>query len=148
MILSLSLFVFILFIFIVKREKNIEQKFEAFELSLEKLHKEVFLLKKNKDSDIEEKFEQLENIINSLLEKIKIIEEINNKEIEKLKEEVNKIRNDIKKNRFFNINTNISKNDENKILEMHKEGYSIEEISKILRIPAGEVEFILKFSSF
>jgi len=35
-----------LFLYLIKRDKIIEQKFRAFELSLEEIHKELFELKK------------------------------------------------------------------------------------------------------
>ena len=43
---GLSFFVFMLFLYLIKRDKIIEQKFRAFELSLEEIHKELFELKK------------------------------------------------------------------------------------------------------
>lgn len=59
-------------------------------------------------------------------------------------------------NRFDNVENHVkqtvmmpqtSKNDEDKIVSMYKNGYSIDEIAKHFRIGAGEVELIIKFSS-
>ena len=60
-------------------------------------------------------------------------------------------------NKIFNIEhsvknkmvdfSNINKSDEQKIINLYKNGYTIEQISRELRIPAGEVELVIKFQS-
>jgi len=145
---GLSFFMLFLFLFILKREKIIEQKFAAFELSLEELHKEVYLLKKNNPADsLQKDIEKIENLIDSIVDDIRIIESKNIEIIEAMKKEIKELYNELKKNKIPEISS-ISKNDEEKILKLYKNGYSIEEISRTLRIPAGEIELILKFSSF
>jgi hypothetical protein len=63
--------------------------------------------------------------------------------IKELEEKVYSIKKNVKNVEF----SNVSGNDEQKIIAMYKSGYSIEDISKELRIPAGEVEFILKMKN-
>ena len=141
---GISFFVFLLFIYVIKRDKLIEQKFAAFELSLEEIHKEIYELKKNSPS---EKLDKIERIIESIVDDVRAIEKKNLEIIEKLKEDVENLKFKIKRNNLPDINNMISKNDEEKIINLYKNGYSIEEISRELRIPAGEVELILKFSA-
>ncbi len=145
---GLSLFIFFLFFFIIKREKINEQKFAAFELSLEEAHKEIFMLKKTlKNSEILQKIEKMERIIESIVDDVRAIEEKNVDIIESLKEQIRELYSEIKKSKMPEMNF-VNKSDEEKIKNLYKNGYSIEEISRELRIPAGEVELILKFSSF
>ena len=145
---GLSLFMLFLFIFMLKREKIIEQKFVAIELSLEELHKEDYLLKKqNINESVQKEIEKIENIVDSIVDDIRVIESKNIEIIESLKKQIQELYNEIKKNKLPEIST-LNKSDEEKIINMYKNGYSIEEISRTLRIPAGEIELILKFSSF
>jgi len=145
---GLSFFMLFLFIFMLKREKVIEQKFRAIELSLEEIHKEVYILKKhNLNESLQKEIEKIENIIDSIVDDIRIIESKNIEIIESLKKQIHELYNEIKKNKLPEIST-LNKSDEEKIINMYKNGYSIEEISRTLRIPAGEIELILKFSSF
>jgi len=145
---GLSVFMLFLFVFMLKREKIIEQKFLAIELSLEELHKEVYLLKKqNINESVQKEIEKIENIIDSIVDDIRVIESKNIEIIESLKKQIQELYSEIKKNKLPEIST-LSKSDEEKIINMYKNGYSIEDISRALRIPAGEIELILKFSSF
>ena len=146
--IGLSAFILFLFIFIIKREKINEQKFAAFELSLEEAHKEIYLLKKElKNNELLKKIQTIENIIESIVDDVRAIEEKNVEIIESLKHQIQELYSEIKKSKVPEMNF-VSKSDEEKIKSMYKSGYSIEEISRELRIPAGEVELILKFSSF
>jgi len=148
MFVGLSIFVFFIFLFILKREKEIEQKFLSFELSLEKLQKEVYLLKKESNIDsIYKDIEKIEKIVDSIVNDVRIIESKNIEIIESLREEIKELKNEVKKSKLPEISS-VNKSDEEKIISMYKSGYSIEEISKLLRIPIGEVELIVKFASF
>jgi len=148
MFIGLSVFVFFLFLFILKREKEIEQKFLSFELSLEKLQQEVYLLsKENKIDSIYKDMEKIEQIVDSIVDDIRNIENRNIKIIKNLQNEVNELKSQIKKTKIPEVSS-INKSDEEKILSLYKNGYSIEDISKTLRIPVGEVELIVKFASF
>jgi len=145
--LGLSAFILFLFFYILKREKVIEQKFAAIELSLEELNKEVFLLKKElKNNNSVEAIKKIEEIIEDIVEDIKFLDEKNKEFYLKIEEEIAKLQLEIKKSNLPNI-TGINKHEEEKILSLYKNGYSVEEISRELRIPAGEIELILKFSN-
>jgi len=142
---GLSFFMFMLFLYVIKRDKIIEQKFTAFELSLEEIHKELYQLKKEANSD---KLDKIERIIESIVDDIRVIEKKNLDIVEKLKEEIVNIKTEVKRSNLPDISNIINKSDEERIINLYKSGYSVEEISRELRIPAGEVELILKFSSF
>jgi len=140
---GLSFFMFMLFLYVMRRDKIIEEKFNGFELALEEIHKEIYKLKK--ESNIK-KLDKIEKIIESIVDDVRMIESKNVEIIEELKEEIKEVKSRIKKNNLPDISM-INKSDEEKIINLYKNGYSIEEISRELRIPAGEVELIVKFSS-
>ena len=144
---GISFFVFLLFLFILKREKISEQKFSAIEMSLEEINKEVFLIKKKlKNFDNIENMEDIKETIKDLVENFQITEEKNIEIINLIEEKINDLYSKIKQNKLPDISSDISKNEEEKILNLYKRGYTIEEISRELRIPAGEIELIVKFS--
>ena len=145
---GLSFFVLFLFIYILKRDKLIEQKFGALELALEDINKELFeLKKKDKNKSLIGAIERLEEIMDSLVDDMRALEEKNKAFYIEIQEELAKLKIDLKKDKIQNI-TNIGELDRERILTLYKNGYSIEEISRELRIPAGEVDLIVKFSSF
>ncbi len=145
---GLSFFMLLLFFYILKRDKEIEQKFEAFELSLEEINKEIFDIKKMTENiESSEKLEKIERIIESIVDDIRVIEKKNLEIIDSLKEDIENLKFKLQKNNLTEMTKIINKNDEEKIINLYKNGYSIEEISKELRIPAGEIELIIKFSS-
>ena len=145
---GLSFFVLFLFIYILKRDKLIEQKFGALELALEDINKELFeLKKKDKNKSLIGAIERLEEIMDSLVNDMRALEEKNKAFYIEIQEELAKLKIDLKKDKIQNI-TNIGELDRERILTLYKNGYSIEEISRELRIPAGEVDLIVKFSSF
>ncbi len=144
---GLSAFMLFLFFYILKLEKIIEQKFSAMEISLEELNKEVFLLKKQiKNSDTIKTLERLERIIESIVDDVRVIDEKNKEFYEKIELEIAKINSLIKKNSIPSVST-LSKHEEEKVIALYKSGYSIEEIARELRIPAGEIELIVKFAN-
>ena len=148
MFVGISFFVFLLFLFILKREKVIEQKFSAIEMSLEELNKEIFLIKKKLKNIENINVENMEEAIKDLIENFQITEEKNIEIINLMQERINDLYSKIKQNKLPDISGDISKSEEEKILSLYKSGYSIEEISRELRIPAGEIELIVKFSNF
>jgi len=146
---GISFFVFLLFLFMLKREKIIEQKFSAFEMSLEELNKEIFLMKKKlKNIENLPKVDDMEDAIKDLVKNVHIIKEENETIINSLQERINELSSKIKQNKLPDISADISKNEEERIINLYKSGYSVEEISRELRIPAGEIELIVKFSDF
>jgi len=147
MFIGLSLFVLFLFLYILRVEKAFEEKLSSFEMSIENINRDIFLLKKEiKNSDSDEKVKQLENIVDSLVDDMRNLEKKISKIITSIKSELSNLHSEIKKSKIVDVGM-INKNDEEKIINLYKNGYSIEDISKTLRVPAGEVEFIVKFLS-
>jgi ATP/maltotriose-dependent transcriptional regulator MalT len=145
---GLSAFILFLFFYILKLEKAIEQKFAAMELSLEELNKEMFLVKKElKNNDTIKTLERLERIIENIVDDVRIMDEKNKEFYQKVEMEIAKLSQTVKKTSIPSVST-LSKHEEEKVISLFKSGYSIEEISRELRIPAGEIELILKFSNF
>ena len=146
MFIGLSFFMLFLFFYILKVEKTIENKLKSFEISIENINREIFLLKKEiKNSSTFDKLNKLESIVDSIVDDIRKIDNKNAKMISSLKAEIKSLYSEMK--RFSIPETNlINKNDESKIISLYKSGYSIEDISKELRIPAGEVELIVKLA--
>ncbi len=144
MFLGLSGFLFFLFLYIMKRDKFIEEKAAAFERSLDTLNQEVYFLKEElKKRNINASLQEIEKIINRLINDIKKLETKHLTHIQRLEQKMMSIESSVKtKTIDF---SNITKSDEQKIVSMYKNGYTIEEISKELRIPAGEVELVIKF---
>ena len=146
---GLSFFMFLLFWFILKREKVIEHKFSALEMSLEELNKEVYLIKK-KIKNIENlpKIEKMEEQIINLIDNMAKIEEKNIEIAKSLQSRINDLYSKTKQNKLPDISVDISKSEEDKIISLYNNGYTIEQISRELRIPAGKIELILKFLDF
>ena len=142
---GISFFIFLLFLFILKREKINEQKFAAFEMSLEELNKEIYLIKKRIKNI--PNVENIEEAIKNLVENVQMTEEKNIEIINLIQERINDLYSKMKYKNMPDIRGDISKSEEEKILNLYKRGYSIEEISRELRIPAGEIELIVKFSN-
>ena len=146
---GISFFMFLLFLFMLKREKISEQKFAAIEMSLEELNKEVFLIKKRvKNRDNFPEIERIEKQVVELIDNMEKIEEKNIEIINLIQERINDLYSKIKHNNISDISGDISKSEEEKILNLYKSGYTVEEISRELRIPAGKIELIVKFSTF
>jgi len=144
---GVSLFMFYLFFYVLRLEKNIDRKSAAFELTLEELNKEVYMLKKEvQRSDTKKTLQEIEKIVETIVDDIKLIEERNKLLYEELKNEIAEISHEVKKNKIPEY-TNISRHEEEKIINMFKSGYKVEDISRELRIPAGEIELILKFAN-
>jgi len=147
MFLGLSGFIMFLFFYIMKRERVVESKISAMELSLEDLNREVYNLKKEiKKINSDETIKEFEEVIETLIQNVKKIEEKNLRQLKEMENRLFSIQNSVK-NKIVDY-ANINKTDEQRIINLYKNGYSVEEISRELRIPAGEVELVIKFQSF
>lgn len=145
---GLSFFMLFLFFLMIKRDKIYEQKFAAMELSLEELNKEIFDLKKElKKNNPLKTIEKIEEIVETMVDDIRIMEEKNKEFYDSVEEKIAYLQQQIKKSNIQNTMSSLNRHEEEKILSLYKRGYSVEEISRELRIPAGEIELILKFSS-
>ena len=146
MFLGLSAFILFLFFYMSKRDKIVDSKLAAMELALEDLNQEIFKLKKDiRNNETQKTLQEMENVIEKLVENIKKIEEKNIKLIKQIENKIFNIEHSVK-SKMVDF-SNINKSDEQKIINLYKNGYTIEQISRELRIPAGEVELVIKFQS-
>jgi uncharacterized small protein (DUF1192 family) len=146
MFIGLSGFMLFLFFYINNRDKITENKLAGLELSLEEINQEIFKLKKEianlkQNSNLEE----IEPIIEEIVDSIKKVEKKYLSKLNELEERMAILENSSKK-KVFDF-SNVNSQDEERIKTLYKNGYSIEEISRELRIPAGEIELVLKFSN-
>jgi len=147
MFLGLSGFILFLFFYMLKRDRVVDSKLAAMELALEDVNQEVYKLKKElNNKDTKKTLEEMEKVIEKLVENVKKIEEKNIKYIKEIENKLFSVEHSVK-NKMVDF-SNINKTDEQRIINLYKNGYTIEEISKELRIPAGEVELVIKFQSF
>jgi predicted RNase H-like nuclease (RuvC/YqgF family) len=143
MFLGLSGFILFLFFYILNRDKVIENKLSGLELSLEELNKEIFKLKKEMEHFKGNSFRDIDKFIADIVKSIKKLEKNYSVRLENLERKLISVENNKKVFDFGNI----TQQEEEKIKVLYKNGYSVEEISRELRIPAGEIELILKFSN-
>jgi len=154
LLISTILAVLFLFVYIFIREKVINRKFQRIAMAIEEINEEIDQLEKKQKNTIK----KVEEKISTLLSENGMIDNLNNniqniiykneeeiillyKKIEKLENQINHL----KLNNLSSINIDPEKKDEEQVKELFKAGYSIEDISKELNIPAGQVKFILKF---
>jgi len=154
LLISTILAVLFLFVYIFIREKVINRKFQRIAMAIEEINEEIDQLEKKQKNTIK----KVEEKISTLLSENGMIDNLNNniqniiykneeeiillyKKIEKLENQINHL----KLNNLSSINIEPEKKDEEQVKELFKAGYSIEDISKELNIPAGQVKFILKF---
>ena len=149
--IGLSLTIIFLFLYIFARDKEIDKKFKMISVSLENINQEIYKLqqsqkdmKLNIDSQISEK---LDSILESVVIKIEETKRYSEAEIAQLMDKIHKLESNMKTLSLPNLsnNTEIKKDDKEKIKELYEIGYSIEEIAKELGMTAGEVSFLLKF---
>lgn len=146
MFIGLSGFLLFLFFYIIRREKIIDSKLLALEDMIEEINQELFKLKKQQNSKESAKLLiEMEKTIEKLVDDIKKIEEKNTYYIKNLEERIEKINSKVSLKNKTPLELDINKIDEQRIINLYKQGYSIEDISKELMIPAGEVELVIKF---
>jgi len=146
MFIGLSGFLLFLFFYIIRRDKIIDSKLLALEDMIEEINQELFKLKKQQNSQESTKLLiGVEKTIENLVDNIKKIEEKNIYYIKKLEERIEKISSKVSLKNKTPLELDINKIDEQRIINLYKQGYSIEDISKELMIPAGEVELVIKF---
>jgi len=155
-IIVLSLIIF----FIYLKDKEMNKKLSIYEKAIEDLNKRIFLLEKNQkkiilsqNTDIEHEIKKIENSIKFRVEEAVVPLTKSIKDIQWI---VNKFQNEID-SRIENLevltkemNSLISsgdKIDENKIIELYKEGMNIDEIAKMQKISQGKVDLVLKLAN-
>ena len=149
MFIGLSGFLFFLFLYMIKRDKMIDSKLLALENMIEEINKDIYKLKKQNNNENSNKLLiEMEENIEKLVDNIKKIEEKNIHYIKKLEDKIDAISSKVSLKNKSPLELDINKIDEQKIINLYKNGYSIEDISKELMIPAGEVELVIKFQNF
>jgi len=155
-IIVFSLIIF----FIYLKDKEMNKKLSIYEKAIEDLNKRIFLLEKNQkkmilsqNTDIEHEIKKIENSIKFRVEEAVVPLTKSIKDIQWI---VNKFQNEID-SRIENLevltkemNSLISsgdKIDENKIIELYKEGMNIDEIAKMQKISQGKVDLVLKLAN-
>ena len=149
MFIGLSGFLLFLFLYMIKRDKMIDSKLLALENMIEEINKDIYKLKKQNNNENSNKLLiEMEENIEKLVDNIKKIEEKNIHYIKKLEDKIDAISSKVSLKNKSPLELDINKIDEQKIINLYKNGYSIEDISKELMIPAGEVELVIKFQNF
>jgi len=138
MFMGLSGFLFFLFLYMIKRDRIIDSKLLALENMIEEINQELFKLKKRQSNEDSKKLLiEMERTIEKLVDNIKKIEEKNIYYIKKLENKIETISSKVSLKNKTPLELDINKIDEQKIINLYKNGYSIEDISKELMIPAG-----------
>ncbi len=144
---GISFFVLFLFIYMINRDKAIETKFAGIEMALENIFSELDSLKKEvKSPKAVEALQKLETMMEKIVHSMKVLEDKNRERISRLENKLKSIEINVKESKMPQFMQTINENDSKKIKELKKQGYSVEEISRELRMPIGEVELALKFS--
>ena len=144
---GISFFVLFLFIYMINRDKAIETKFAGIEMALENIFSELDSLKKEvKSPKAVEALQKLETMMEKIVHSMKVLEDKNRERISRLENKLKSIEMNVKESKMPQFMQTINENDSKKIKELKKQGYSVEEISRELRMPIGEVELALKFS--
>ena len=146
----LSVAVFFLFVFVYVRESAINKKLKLYEKTFDLLNQNIHKLEKEVKSravqavetqgspDMEE-FSEVSKLI---IEKFHELQKDNLEFKESLVERYLELENKMKP--LTSVTPSSTGLDENKIVTLFSNGFSIEEIAKQLRIGTGEVEFVLK----
>lgn len=153
-----SIGVFALFIFVAVRESAINKKLKTYEKTIDLLHKEMFVVRKelksiptgsnqplsNDKFATAEEFEAFTNIIISKLQEIQSEHHYFKTNIQ---DRISDVESREKMSSVPIQPTPSSGGDEQKIISLFESGYSPEDIAKQLRLNTGEVEFVLKLNN-
>ncbi len=157
--IGFALVMLLLITFFYFRDKSVFQKLAAYEHAIDDLNSRLYAFETRKGDEgndgfekaIAEVEEKLDNKLNELgdplLRTIRAIKtmETNFRTLEeRLDERIAKIEESIK---LTAMTTNSGSANEKRIIEMFKEGKSIEKIAKKERISQGEVELILRIAN-
>jgi len=145
--IGLSLAITFLFFYMFARDKEIDKKFHLISAALDNINQEIYKIQKQqKDNSLQNVEMMIEEQLHQLLDTMKQNQYNNRKEIELLFDKISQLETNVKTISLPNITNLDNKKDKNeKVKEFAEMGYSIEEISKEVGIPAGEVQLLLKF---
>jgi Na+/phosphate symporter len=141
---GLSLVIIFLFYYISLRDKALERKFSLIERTLESINQEIYRVSQTNNAKIEQiVIDKISEMLENLITSIKDTQLKNRKDIDLIEQKIYKIETNLKSLVAPEI-APTSSNDTTKIKHLRERGYSIEDISKQLRIPVGEVELMIK----
>lgn len=166
---DLNFFIFIgigfamifVFIFLYVRDSETNKKLALFERSIDNIEKQLHKLqKKLKEQELESEDpsrnielvvkqqirSEMENASVSLFENLETLKE----ELEHFKEQIDDkmaVMDERVKETSYPLPSSINNLDEGRIIQMFRDGWSIDSIAKELSIPKGEVEFTLKLTN-
>lgn len=143
-----------LLIFIFVRDAKLERRLRNYEKAIDILNRKLFEMEKRIEGNLDKETinEQIAGMMNrelgdftaSLVKGLKDIQENNRQVQHTSNERFERLERKIKEH--FSTPTNPLM-DESTIIRLFKEGYSIDEISKELRVGLGEVEFVLRLNN-
>ena len=157
--IAFALVMLLLIAFFYFRDKSVYQKLAAYEYAIDDLNTRLYALEtrsvddKGEDfikglSEVEERLDaKLNELGDPLLRTIRAIKtmESNFAKLEaRVDERISKIEESTKLTSMTNSSINVN---EQRIIEMFKEGKSIEKIAKKERVSQGEVELILRIAN-
>lgn len=146
----LSVAVFFLFVFVYVRESAINKKLKLYEKTFDLLNQNIHKLEKEVKSravqaietQASPDMEEFSEVSKLIIEKFHELQKDNLEFKESLVERYLELENKMKP--LTSVTPSSTGLDENKIVTLFSNGFSIEEIAKQLRIGTGEVEFVLK----
>ncbi len=146
----LSVAVFFLFVFVYVRESAINKKLKLYEKTFDLLNQNIHKLEKEVKSRAAQAIEtqgspdmeEFSEVSKLIIEKFHELQKDNLEFKESLVERYLELENKMKP--LTSVTPSSTGLDENKIVTLFSNGFSIEEIAKQLRIGTGEVEFVLK----
>ncbi len=159
-IIAFTIILGLIILFMYIKDRETDKRLSIYEKAIEDLNKRIFLLEKNQkklmlsqEGDIEQEIKKLERSVNLKVQEATAPLEKSIKDIQWI---VNKFQNEID-SRIENIEvlikdinaiTSREENiDKERIIELFREGMSIDEIAKQEKIPQGKVEFVLKLAN-
>ncbi|PAF54281.1 hypothetical protein BKH42_01915 [Helicobacter sp. 13S00482-2] len=156
---ALLLILMFLILYIYIKDKDVTKKTQRLEKVIEALTKEIYKTKKwiqenetqtefaNSTLGVNIKNEVKSNLnsgLKNLSSQIQEIQEVLTKDRDYFEEKMIALENKIREFGYFSpSSTDV---DENRIIKMFQDGWSIDSIAKDLRVGRGEVEFILKLA--
>ena len=146
----LSVAVFFLFVFVYVRESAINKKLKLYEKTFDLLNQNIHKLEKEVKSRAVQAIEtqgspdteEFSEVSKLIIEKFHELQKDNLEFKESLVERYLELENKMKP--LTSVTPSSTGLDEDKIVTLFSNGFSIEEIAKQLRIGTGEVEFVLK----
>lgn len=146
----ISVAVFFLFIFVYIRENAINKKLKLYEKTFDLLNQNIHRLEKelksknihHSDGNLNSELEEFSEVSRVIIDKFQELQKDNLAFKEEIVERYLELESRMRP--LTAVAPSSTGLDENRIVTLFSNGFSIEEIAKQLRIGTGEVEFVLK----